>query len=55
MSNKLRSFFCRVGSKAKLVKQILPFIPQHKVYVEPFVGSAAVYFAVTNPGEKTNY
>lgn len=52
MSDKLKPIFCRVGNKAKLIKKILPFIPQHKVYIEPFVGSAAVYFGVTNPGEK---
>lgn len=28
-----------------MVKEILPFIPKHKIYVEPFFGSGAVFFA----------
>ncbi len=30
--------------KQKLVPKILPLIPEHKLYVEPFVGGAAVFF-----------
>jgi DNA adenine methylase len=32
------------GGKQKLVSKILPLIPPHKLYAEPFVGGAAVFF-----------
>jgi DNA adenine methylase len=45
MSRELPPIFCRVGSKSRIVKKILPLIPPHNTYVEPFVGSGAIYFA----------
>ena len=46
----LRKLFCRIGSKTKIAKLITNLIkkvsPDHKIYVEPFVGSGAVYFAI---------
>lgn len=33
------------GGKQKMLKHILPLIPKHDVYVEPFVGGGAVLFA----------
>jgi DNA adenine methylase len=33
------------GGKMNLVKEILPLIPIHKQYVEPFVGGASVFFS----------
>ena len=33
------------GGKQKLVSTILPLIPAHKMYVEPFVGGGAIFFA----------
>lgn len=33
------------GGKQNLVKTILPLIPRHKIYCEPFFGGGAVYFA----------
>jgi len=42
---KLRPFFCRQGNKYPIVDLILEHIPDdHKIYVEPFMGSAAVFF-----------
>lgn len=32
------------GGKQNLVKYILPLIPSHKIYVEPFVGGGAVFW-----------
>jgi DNA adenine methylase len=33
------------GGKQQLSAAILKLIPEHKIYVEPFIGGAAVYFA----------
>lgn len=33
------------GGKQKLVKHILPLIPEHELYAEPFAGGAAIFFA----------
>ncbi|WP_303316855.1 DNA adenine methylase [Flavivirga abyssicola] len=33
------------GGKQKMLKEILPLIPEHEIYVEPFFGGGAVYWA----------
>lgn len=33
------------GGKQNLVKEILPLIPEHRIYIEPFFGGGAVFFA----------
>lgn len=33
------------GGKQKLVKTILPLIPAHRIYIEPFFGGGAIFFA----------
>ena len=33
------------GGKQKLVATIIPLIPDHKMYAEPFIGGGAVFFA----------
>jgi len=33
------------GGKQKMMRHILPMIPKHKIYVEPFLGGGAVFFA----------
>lgn len=33
------------GGKQSMLKHILPLIPSHKIYVEPFFGGGAVYWA----------
>ena len=40
----LRPILCRVGSKAKFAKMLNNLVPPHSTYVEPFVGSGAVFF-----------
>src|SRR5258705_3207929 len=32
------------GGKQKLAKHILPLIPKHNLYCEPFFGGGAIYF-----------
>jgi len=34
-----------MGGKSNSVKKILPLIPEHKTYVEPFFGAGWIYFA----------
>ena len=31
------------GSKAYAVKRILPLVPEHRIYIEPFCGGAALF------------
>jgi len=33
------------GGKQQLVKEIVPLIPEHKLYCEPFAGGAAIFWA----------
>ena len=33
------------GGKQKMLKYILPMMPAHQIYVEPFFGGGAVFFA----------
>ncbi len=35
------------GGKQQLAPAIVSIIPAHKIYVEPFVGGGAVFFAKT--------
>jgi DNA adenine methylase len=37
--------FRRVGGKSRLIGTILPLIPAHEVYVEPFIGGGSIFFA----------
>lgn len=41
----MNSFLGYVGGKSRLVKQLLPLIPDHKTYVEVFAGAAWLLFA----------
>lgn len=40
----LKPIIARAGGKTKLLPKILPKIPEHRRYVEPFAGGAAVFF-----------
>lgn len=50
--NKVKPVIGRVGGKARIASWILEFIKQHNfsIYCEPFLGSAALYFALINEG-----
>ena len=52
MSKKLKPLFGRTGSKYYTIDEILPLIPPHSVYVEPFVGGGAIFWNKT-PVEKS--
>jgi len=40
----MRPIICRVGSKTPFVKLLEYVMPEHEIYVEPFVGSGAFYW-----------
>lgn len=40
----MKTLFCRAGNKTPIADKIINLFPKHKIYVEPFVGSGAVYF-----------
>ena len=52
MKTKIKPVIGRVGGKARLAPWILQFIKEHNfsIYVEPFCGSSAIYFALLNEG-----
>jgi DNA adenine methylase len=39
-----KSLFGYIGGKQRLSAQIINYVPDHKIYVEPFFGSGALYF-----------
>jgi DNA adenine methylase len=42
---------CRVGSKRRFAELLTHILPQHRTYVEPFAGSASIFF-YKKPAEK---
>ncbi|RXG62611.1 DNA adenine methylase, partial [Candidatus Atribacteria bacterium 1244-E10-H5-B2] len=41
----IRPAFGSPGGKRYLAENIISYIPEHKTYVEPFIGGGAVFFA----------
>lgn len=44
-STKLKTPISYYGGKQSMLKEILPLIPEHRIYVEPFFGGGAVFWA----------
>ncbi|MDR1644233.1 MAG: DNA adenine methylase [Tannerellaceae bacterium] len=42
---KLKTPVTYYGGKQKMLRYILPLIPQHQIYIEPFFGGGAVFWA----------
>lgn len=42
---KLKTPITYYGGKLNLVSEILPLIPKHRVYIEPYFGGGAIFFA----------
>lgn len=45
----MKPAFSYYGGKQRMSRHILPLIPKHTVYVEPFAGGAALFFAKPRP------
>lgn len=45
VTSQMRTPISYYGGKQSMVKDILPLIPEHRIYIEPFFGGGAVFWA----------
>lgn len=45
MTTKLKTPISYYGGKQSMVKDILPLIPPHRIYIEPFFGGGAIFWS----------
>jgi DNA adenine methylase len=43
MDTKLKTAFSRIGGKSRLADKIISVMPQHKTYVEAFIGGGSIF------------
>jgi DNA adenine methylase len=51
----MRSLFTYYGGKQRIASRIVEWLPRHTVYVEPFCGGSAVFFAKSAPMVTNNH
>lgn len=54
MQQQSKPIFSYYGGKQRMSPKIIPLIPEHQMYVEPFFGGGAVMFAKGVPDVSTN-
>lgn len=42
---RMDPFFRYIGGKKDIAKVLVPYMPEHTIYVEPFMGSAAMFYS----------
>ena len=45
MNQKMKTPITYYGGKQSMLKEIIPIIPDHRIYIEPFFGGGAVFWA----------
>ena len=54
MQQQSKPIFSYYGGKQKMASKIVPLIPEHQMYVEPFFGGGAIMFAKGVPDVSTS-
>lgn len=45
MEQRIKTPISYYGGKQQMLRHILPLIPEHRIYVEPFFGGGAVFWS----------